>query len=191
MAWMSRVITEGTLNALAPLAPPPDYREQCSECMSREPSRQEMAKFKPSRQKRFKQSGKDWYIENNWQLFAMVRQVFPDAKLVHIIQNVREVVTSLLNQFVYINQKPLSPRHGPKTDSARSCWAGWNPLQKAAWHWKTVRAAFRPMPNGRKTGNTSLMISPGRPWSCSGIMKSETVSTFNRWQVPVNRYGQV
>jgi len=82
----------------------------------------------------------EWYVETNYHLFAaipLIRDAFPDALVFHIVRDGRDVVTSWLNRNRYITNDHMTPFHIPG-DPAQALWAGWNPLQKLAWYWKTV-----------------------------------------------------
>jgi len=120
--------------------PKPAFRTRGHQLMSRPHTLYEKYYFSIPRKLWHLKHKEEWYVETNYHLFAaipLIRDAFPDALVFHIVRDGRDVVTSWLNRNRYITNDHMTPFHIPG-DPAQALWAGWNPLQKLAWYWKTV-----------------------------------------------------
>lgn len=137
-------------NAWSLHEPKPAFRRRGCELMGRPHTLYEKYYFKVPRLLWHYRSGKEWYIETNYNLFSctpLIRDAFPNAFVFHIVRDGRDVVTSWLNRWRYIIDHHLTPFH-LENDPAQAHWHHWNPLQKLSWYWKTVnRRAINDKPD--------------------------------------------
>lgn len=134
------LFNEHTRNAFSVHEAWPAFRRRSRQLLRRKPSVYEQYYFKLPRIYRIVRARKDWYVEPNFQLFAaipLIRMTFPEALVIHVVRDGRDVVTSYLNRWRYIKSDPLTPTDCRDAEAA-ACWDGWNPLQKTAWYWKAV-----------------------------------------------------
>lgn len=120
--------------------PKPAFRRKASKLISQSFSKFDAYYFKLPRVYRHAKQKEEWYVETNYHLFAavpLIRHVFKNALIFHIIRDGREVVTSWLNRYRYITNDYILPFDVPQ-DEAQEIWADWNPLQKITWCWKTI-----------------------------------------------------
>lgn len=120
--------------------PHPAFRRRSQDLINRPPSLYEKYYFKIPRIYHHRKHTENWYIETNYHLstcFSLLRTVFPDTRIIHIIRDGRAVVTSWLNKYRYITNEHLTP-YQINDQEAMKKWAQWNPLQKIAWFWKTI-----------------------------------------------------
>ena len=101
--------------------------------------------FRSTRQRAHRRMDEDWYIENNFQLFAamgLLRRAFPESKIAHVVRDGRHVVRSYLNRGRYITSDHITAMD-VRGDRHATDWAGWSPIQKNAWFWATVNRHAR------------------------------------------------
>jgi len=143
--FLTRMINEGVPDAFSLHEPRPAFRRRLRAWMGRAPSAMEKLRFERTRKRFLKEGRGDLYVENNYQLFAaipMIRAAFPQAKIIHVIRDGREVTTSFLNRYRYIRSDPITPAD-VRGDPAGQWWEGWTPVQKLAWYWVTVNRHIR------------------------------------------------
>lgn len=120
--------------------PRPAFRARSYQLVARYHTTFERLYFQWPRMRWHKRSQKTWYIETNYHLFAaipLIREAFPNAWIIHVIRDGRDVVTSWLNKYRYITNNHITPFQIPG-DPAQEAWSLWNPVQKLSWYWKTV-----------------------------------------------------
>lgn len=139
--FFTRLFNEAVPDAWSLHEPRPAFRRRGQRLLSRAPTRFELEYFRIPRLYRHWKRKERLYVETNYHLFAcipLLRKAFPDAFIVHVVRDGREVVTSWLNKWRYITNDHITPFHIPG-DSARAHWEEWDPLQRNAWYWKTVQ----------------------------------------------------
>ncbi len=127
-------------NAWSLHEPWPAFRRRSHQLITRRPTFFEKHYFMWPRLRRHSKQREEWYVETNYHLATAIdflRDVFPDASVIHVIRDGREVVTSWLNRYRYITNDHLLPGH-VQDEEAKQKWEDWNPLQKLAWYWKTI-----------------------------------------------------
>ena len=120
--------------------PRPAFRARSYELIGRRHTTFERFYFQWPRKRRHKRRPEKWYVETNYHLFAaipLIREAFPNAWIIHVIRDGREVVTSWLNKYRYITNNHITPFQ-LRGDPAQEYWHTWNPVQKLSWYWKTV-----------------------------------------------------
>jgi hypothetical protein len=90
-----------------------------------------------------KYADKIWYIDTNNRLFAcadkVIRQVYPQARVYHVVRDGRDVVRSWLNRGRYFPADKglrLTAAMVPG-DPYQGQWDTMNALQKITWNWVT------------------------------------------------------
>lgn len=139
--FFTHLVNEAVDNAWSLHEPWPAFRKRASALVRRAPNAFERVYFRWPRLWRHRRSGCTWYVETNYHLFAaipLIRQAFPQARVVHIVRDGRAVVRSWLDRWRYITNDHIVPSDFAD-DPARYDWPHWNPLQKLAWYWKTVQ----------------------------------------------------
>lgn len=138
--FFTYLFSEVIPNSWSQHEPKPAFRRRSYAYLSRQPNSYDEWYFRLSRQWFNTGKDKDWYIETNYHLFdatPLIRKVFPEALIVHIVRDGRQVVRSWLNRNRYITNDHITAFHLPG-DPAQAVWNDWNPVQKLAWYWKTV-----------------------------------------------------
>lgn len=137
----TRLFNEAVPDAWSLHEPSPAFRRRGQQLLSRESTRFERSYFKVPRSIRHSKRQEKLYVETNYHLFAcipLIRKSFPDAFIVHIIRDGREVVSSWLNKWRYITNDHITPFHIPLHPDQEN-WEDWDPLQRNAWYWRTVQ----------------------------------------------------
>ena len=138
--FLTRLFNEGVPGAFSLHEPRPAFRRRAHAWMGRGPTLYERLRFKTSRNSYCRGRKESLYVENNYQLFAafpLIRDVFPEARIIHIVRDGRQVTTSYLNRYRYIAGQHITPADVPE-DGATELWADWSPVQRLAWYWATV-----------------------------------------------------
>ncbi len=139
--FFTRLFNEAVPEAWSLHEPKPAFRRRAYRLLSSTPSHFDVEYFRIPRLRRQRKRKKPLYVETNYHLFAcipLIRRAFPDALIVHIVRDGREVVTSWLNKWRYITNDHITPYHIPG-HSDQEKWPYWDPLQKNAWYWRTVQ----------------------------------------------------
>jgi hypothetical protein len=137
---LTQIINDRVANAWSLHEPKPAFRRRARRILREGHTKQDALYFLSTRRSRQALRSEPWYIECNHNIFSclpMLRSVYPDAVIVNVIRDGREVVTSWLNRYSYIRTLDVTPMDHPG-DPAAAQWKGWNPLQKTAWFWVTV-----------------------------------------------------
>jgi len=138
--FLTRLFNDCVSGAFSLHEPKPAFRRRSIAWMGRPPSVLERWRFARTRNGFMAGRPEALYVENNFQLFAalpLIREVFPDSRIIHIVRDGRAVTTSFLNRFRYITSDHITP-DDVADDSASERWDGWSPVQKLAWYWSTV-----------------------------------------------------
>lgn len=138
--FLTRLFDRGIPDAFSLHEPKPAFRRRSRAWMGRKATSAERRRFKRTRDRFLRRGEGSLYVENNYQLFSaipMIREVYPDAKIIHVVRDGRPVTTSYLNRYRYIRSEHITPANLPE-DPARADWESWTPVQKLAWYWMTV-----------------------------------------------------
>jgi len=107
------------------------------------------------------------YVEANVYLghfIGELREVFPEATIVHLHRDGRDVVRSLLNRSWY--DTPEDDRH-PSFDVAG--WEGLSSLEKACWYWRLTNEAIAQVADHRVALETLTADIASVAWLLSAI----------------------
>lgn len=143
--FLTRFFNTAVENAFSRHEPRPVFRRNKARYIKGEFKSYEKIRFRFTRQQWFNAEPEDWYVESNHHLFAaipMIREAFPEAVIIHVIRDGRDVVTSWLNRYRYITNNNL-PAEDIGDKEAVQLWESWNPLQRTTWLWKTVNTHTR------------------------------------------------
>lgn len=120
--------------------PKPAFRRRAGRLIKEGVKTGDITYFKVPRIYRGMTASKEVYVECNYHLASamdVVRGAFPETKIIHIIRDGRDIVTSWLNRNRYITNDHITPMEVGDADAATK-WEKWTPLQKLAWHWKVI-----------------------------------------------------
>lgn len=137
---LTRIINRHVGDAWSLHEPKPAFRRRSRRLLREGYGKQDALYFLSTRRSRQALRAERWYVEANHNLFSaipMIRSVLPEAVIVHVIRDGRDIVTSWLNRFSYIRTLSVTPEDRPG-DPASGSWSEWNPLQKTAWYWVMV-----------------------------------------------------
>ncbi|MFB6258638.1 MAG: sulfotransferase [Flavobacteriales bacterium] len=139
--FFTRLFNEVVPEAWSLHEPRPAFRRRGQKLLAGPPSRFDIEYFRIPRMYWNRKRREELYVETNYHLFAcipLIRKAFPEAFIVHIVRDGREVVTSWLNKWRYVNNVHMTPFHFPDhPDQAH--WDEWDPLERNAWFWRTVQ----------------------------------------------------
>jgi hypothetical protein len=144
--FLTRLINEAVENAWSLHEPKPHFKREGWYLLNHSPGLWHQLYFKTPRRWRQLRNTDEWYVETNYHLFAsipLIRQVWPDAYVVHIVRDGRAVVRSWLNRNRYLANSHVTPAHFPDPSVSAAEWEAFNPLQKNAWYWQAVNAHAR------------------------------------------------
>jgi len=117
----------------------PAFKRRGFELTSRAPTTWERYYFKVSRDWRMVTHSGNWFVESNCRLFSaseLIRSVYPDARIYHVVRDGRTCVRSWLNRGRYTDADTatrLTPDMYGTIDITD--WKTFTPLQKNAWSW--------------------------------------------------------
>lgn len=124
--------------------PYPSFRKLGIDYASRKvPHRKALSNFKYGRMailNRLIKSNKHIYVEANCNLFSLVpiiREVFPDYRIIHIVRDGRDYVRSAMSRLLFReddNLKRLKASDFP-SDPYYNRWGGMSRFEKICWHW--------------------------------------------------------
>ncbi len=142
---LAKLFNEATENAIARSEEAPAFLRRGYAMVGRDATRVDKLRFRISRDRHMRRNpDATWFIETNNRLFAaankLIREVYPDALVYHIVRDGRDVVTSWLNRGRYFPADRglrLTPEMVPG-EPYRDCWENLNPLQKVAWNWVVI-----------------------------------------------------
>ncbi len=141
--FITRLINEAVDNAWSLHEPKPHFKREGWELLRKPPRVWHKVYFSLPRYWRHFWKTAEWYVETNYHLFAcipLIRKVWPNALIVHVVRDGRAVVRSWLNRNRYLGHEHITPALFPDSSVDKDTWLSWNPLQKNAWYWQAINA---------------------------------------------------